>query len=62
MAKDGSLLVMNAVLRVARAAVLMQCKAHYFPARSTSSCDKHAEERDKEFGTALTEGYSRPKS
>ena len=40
----GLLLMMNAVLRVARAAVLVQRKTHDFPASSTGTCDKYAEE------------------
>lgn len=60
-AQDGLLLMMYAVSSVVRGAELMQCEAHYFPARSASSCDKDAEESDEEIAIALTEGYGSAK-
>ena len=56
-AKDGLLLVMDAVLRVRRAAELMDGKTHYFPAGSTSNCDEYAEKSDEEVAITFTEGY-----
>ena len=58
-AKDGLLLVMNAVLNVRWAPELMHRKAHYFPARSTGNCDENAEKGDEEIAIAFTEGYGR---
>lgn len=53
------LLVMNTVVRIARAAVLMQGKAHDLPASGTSSGDKHGKKGGEEFAIALAEGYGR---